>query len=84
MDMRKAILVRTLGLLILTSVAVACAGQSPEPETPASEPTGEEGGEHTMPDGTKMEGEHHHGDHSSHTMPDGTKMEGHEHPEGDD
>jgi hypothetical protein len=32
-----------------------------------------------MPDGTKMEGDH----HGEHTMPDGTKMEGHEHGAGE-
>jgi hypothetical protein len=36
-------------------------------------------GQHTMPDGTKMEGDH----HGEHTMPEGTKMKGDEHRSGE-
>jgi hypothetical protein len=55
------------------------AGAVPEsadttPAPPVSDSPGD--GEHIMPDGTKMGGEH----HGEHTMPDGSKMEGEHHP----
>lgn len=70
-----------LPTLIFVSVASAC-GSRPTPE-PAASAEAAEGGEHTMPDGTKMQGHDHHSEGSQaegeHTMPDGTKMKGHHH-----
>lgn len=76
--------------LFVAALLAACGGSqspadSPEagavPESadttaapPVSAPP--EDGEHIMPDGTKMQGEH----HGEHTMPDGSKMEGEHHP----
>jgi hypothetical protein len=68
------------------ALLVACGGSQAPAESPEASPAAESGstdtpgdGEHTMPDGTKMEGD----THGEHTMPDGTKMEGHEHGAGD-
>jgi hypothetical protein len=70
-----------LGLLALLS---ACGGSQEPAESPEATPAAAPAqapadvpgdGEHVMPDGTKMKGDH----HGEHTMPDGTKMEGDEH-----
>lgn len=73
-------------LTLFIGVGSACGGQSePASETMSQPPAAEQGGEntvpegeHTMPDGTTMEG-HSHPEQGQHTMPDGTTMEGHEH-----
>lgn len=66
-------------LSLLGLATAACASQTPPPaEMPASQPAGSEHGEHTMPDGSNMEG-HKHGESGTHTMPDGTVMRGHSH-----
>jgi hypothetical protein len=84
---------RALGFVVaLSAVFVACGGSQAPAESPEAEPasTGEGAsepgasdapgdGEHTMPDGTKMEGDQ----HGEHTMPDGTKMKGPEHGSGE-
>ena len=68
--MRKKHSIRWAVCSSLMLFSLACAGKSqPTPETPASQPAAtESGGEHTMPDGTKMQG-HKHDDASEQSMP---------------
>jgi hypothetical protein len=74
-------LIRIKWLPLLTLAVVGCASpQQPAAETPASQPAASEEGEHSMPDGSKMES-HKHSESDTHTMPDGTVMPGHSHSE---
>jgi len=70
--------------LALAAIVTACGGSQPPAESPEAAPAAESESrsedEHTMPDGTKMEGE----SHGEHTMPDGTKMKGDSHESGEE
>lgn len=71
---------KSMCLPVLALAAIACASQTPPAAETPSQPAAAEEGEHTMPDGSKMEG-HKHGESDTHTMPDGTVMPGHSHSE---